>query len=127
MGTMKQILVIEDEHSLLQVIQRKLELSGFMVITARSVAQALDEISRNPDIKAIWLDHYLFGEENGLDLLAKLKKDDKTKTIPIFVVSNTASPEKVHSYLRLGVEKYYTKSDHALGEIIEDINKVIKV
>jgi hypothetical protein len=37
------------------------------------------------------------------------------------VVSNTATQEKVQSYISLGVDKYYTKADYRLDAIIEDI------
>jgi len=74
------------------------------------------------NIDAIWLDHYLLGKETGLDFVAKIKaQDGKWKNIPIFVVSNTASSSNVHSYMRLGVSKYYVKAEHRLDEIINEI------
>lgn len=118
----KNVLVVEDERPLSDAIKSKLEKSGFGVVTARSVEQAMAYFSEAVKIDAIWLDHYLLGSESGLDFVAKIKQDDSAwKKIPIFVVSNTASADKVQSYLRLGVNKYYTKSDHKLEEIINDI------
>jgi len=118
----KTILVLEDERPLLEVIKIKLEKSGLSVVTARSVTQAMSYLEDLEKIDAIWLDHYLLGKENGLDFVSKLKEDGVLwKKIPIFVVSNTASPDKVQSYIRLGVNKYYTKAEHRLDEIIEDI------
>lgn len=118
----KTILVMEDEKPLLEVIKAKLEAGGFTVVTARAVEQAMGYLKEGVKIDAIWLDHYLLGKESGLDFVAQLKADGTNwKQIPIFVVSNTASPDKVKSYLRLGVNKYYTKVDHSLGQIIADI------
>lgn len=118
----KTILVIEDERPLLEAIKAKLEKNGFNVVTARSVEQGLDYLEDLERVDAIWLDHYLLGKEDGLDFVTKLKSHNgKWKQIPIFVVSNTASPAKVQSYIRLGISKYYVKAEHRLDAIIKDI------
>lgn len=122
----KTILVIEDEKPLQDVITKKLEINGFEVVSAREVGQAIEYLNEVKKIDCIWLDHYLLGKENGLDFVAKVKENQEWKNIPIFVVSNTASPDKVRSYLQLGVEKYFTKSDFRLDQIIEEITKQFK-
>ncbi|MFA5841698.1 MAG: response regulator [Candidatus Paceibacterota bacterium] len=143
----RTILVIEDDRPLLEVINTKLEKSGFGVISARSVEEAfnarleknglgiitaqgieqalkyLEDLGR---IDAIWLDHHLLGEEDGLDFVKKFKANGgKWSKIPVFVVSNAASPKTVKSYILSGVSKYYVKSDHRLDEIVEDIKSLL--
>ena len=121
------ILVVEDEKPLVEAIRKKLQLSGFEVVTARSVKQALNYLEDLKKIDAIWLDHYLLGQESGLDFIAEAKKEkSKWKKIPVFVVSNTATPDKIKAYLYLGAEKYYTKADYRLDKIIVDIKAVLK-
>jgi DNA-binding response OmpR family regulator len=120
----KTILVLEDEQPLLKAIADKLRLSGFEVISAREVDQALDYFKQMP-IDCVWLDHYLLGKKNGLDFIVELKAQEKYKKVPIYVVSNTATPDKIDSYLGLGVEKYFTKSDARLDEIITDIKNTL--
>ena len=118
----KIILVIEDELPLIEAIRAKLTKSGFEVITARSIEQAKNHMQDIAGIDVIWLDHYLLGKGDGLDFIAWCKTDSTCcKKIPVFVVSNTAGSDKVQSYLRLGVEKYYVKSEKRLGAIIKDI------
>lgn len=121
---MKNILVVEDERPLAEAVKAKLEKEGFSVVSAVSFKQAVDYLS-DVKIDGIWLDHYLLGEEDGLDLVAKVKENEIWKNIPIFVVSNTASEDKVSSYLKLGVEKYFTKFDFRLDQIITDIKKTL--
>jgi two-component system chemotaxis sensor kinase CheA len=123
-NTQKTILVAEDEKPLLEAIRVKLVKSGFTVMTAREVEEAMSIIDNSP-ICAIWLDHYLLGKENGLDLVAKIKNHEEYKKIPIFVVSNTASQEKVKTYISLGINKYYIKSNCRLENIISDIENSI--
>ncbi len=123
----KTILVVEDEKPLMDAVKRKLEISGFYVVTARDVEQALGYLEDLEKVDLVWLDHYLLGKENGLDLVTKMKTEgSKWKNIHIFVVSNTATPDKVDSYLHLGVDKYYTKADYRLDDIIKDINLVFE-
>lgn len=119
----KRILVVEDEAPLLKAIKTKLEKNGFDVVTARRAKQALEYLGELGDIDAVWLDHYLLGKEDGLYFVAQAKKSLKYKSIPIFVVSNTASADKVRSYINFGVDEYYVKSDFRLDDIISDIKR----
>lgn len=123
----KTILVVEDEQPLINAIKKKLETGGYDVVTARSYEQAIEYLNTIDSISCIWLDHYLLGTESGLDLVVDLKKDDsKWKNLPVYVVSNTAGPDKVQAYLRLGVNKYFTKADYRLDEIVGEIDKAIE-
>jgi len=123
----KTVLVIEDEKPLLEAIKAKLELSNFDVVSARTVDQALSYLDDIAKIDIIWLDHYLFGQKDGLDFVAKVKdKKSKWRNIPILVVSNSASLDKEQTYINLGVANYYTKANYSLNQIIADINKFLK-
>ena len=123
----KTILILEDETPLLEVIKSKLETEGFRVVTARSVSQALEYLKNGIKINLVWLDHYLLGKESGLDFITKLKqKGSVWKNLPVFVVSNTVSPEKVQIYFNLGIKKCYTKVDFRLDQIIADIKKFLE-
>jgi DNA-binding response OmpR family regulator len=121
----KIILIVEDEEPLQNAIKIKLEQNGFSTVCARSADQALGYLN-DMKVNAVWLDHYLLGKKNGLDIVTKMKSDGKKwKEIPIFVVSNTASEDKIQSYLKLGIEKYFTKAENSLENIINDISKTI--
>ena len=120
------VLVIEDEIPLLEAIKIKMKKKGFEVLTARSVEQALNHLKDVEGIKAVWLDHYLLGKETGLGFVANCKTEGSAfKNIPIFIVSNTASEDKIQAYLKLGVSKYYVKAEKRLDEIIEEIKKYL--
>lgn len=112
-------MVVEDENLLLQAITKKLKLSNFDVLSCAGGEQALaylEDIDEMPD--AVWLDYYL-KDMNGLIFMQRLKENPKWANIPVMVVSNSASPEKVHTMLALGVKKYILKAEYRLDEIIE--------
>lgn len=118
----RTVLVVEDELPLQNAIKMKLEGKNLHVVTARSVSQALDYLKNMKDIAAVWLDHYLLGKEDGLDLMSFMKKEgSEYKNVPVFVVSNTASEEKVKTYLELGAQEYLVKSDERLDSIVDHV------
>jgi len=119
------VMIVEDETLLLQAITKKLKLSGIDVLSCASGQQALDyleSLDEMPD--AIWLDYYL-KDMNGLSFMEELKKNKQWATIPVVVVSNSASSEKVHNMLALGVKKYILKAEYRLDEIIAIIRELI--
>src|SRR3989344_7708780 len=111
------VMVIEDEEILLQAIAKKLVKSGFETITCTGATQALDylkELDKNiPDI--IWLDYYL-EDMNGLEFMDKLNENPEWKKIPVVVVSNSASPQKVDAMIKRGASKYLLKADYKLKD-----------
>lgn len=120
------ILVVEDEVLLLEAICKKLKIENIDPISASSGKQALDylkNLSRMPD--AIWLDYYL-GDTDGVGFMKKLRANRKFQNIPVVVISNSASPQKVELMYKLGAKKYLIKADHRLDEIINDIKNLIK-
>lgn len=121
----KVILVVEDEKPLLEAIRIKLLKNNFEPVTARTIDQAKEYITTLPKVDVIWLDHYLLGKDNGLDLVTWCKDDNNPKynNIPIFVVSNTTTHDKLVSYMALGVNGYFVKSNHSLEEIVGEISK----
>jgi two-component system response regulator VicR len=122
----KKILIVEDERPLADAIKLKLEINNFIVFVAKSVTEAFQIINDNK-IDFIWLDHYLPGEESGLDFVIKIRSSKSVnKNIPIFVVSNTAGNDKIKSYINFGINKYYVKSDYSLEDIISDLKAVLK-
>jgi len=122
----KTILVVEDELPLLDAIVEKLKQKGCAVVSARSAKEAFTLLEELPEISAMWLDHYILGGKNGLDIVARMKESDDWKSIPIFVVSNTATDEKVTSYIELGVDKFYVKSEVKIQDIVDQIEKAIQ-
>ncbi len=124
--TYRQVVRMRDERPLVKIIEAKLEKNGFDVVTARTVEQGLGYIKDIHSIDAVWLDHYLLGEQTGIDFVVELKKTGgHLSKIPVFVVSNTASNTNVQSYMRLGVTSYSVKAEHRLDQITESVKSFL--
>jgi len=105
----------------MEAVEHEFAMRGFNVLTASNVDEGLYKMESADGVDVIWLDHYLLGKENGLDFVVKLKNHEEWKSIPIFVVSNSSGSDSIQSYMRLGVNQYYTKADYDLGQIVRDI------
>lgn len=118
-------MVVEDETLLLQAITKKLKLTGLDVVSCASGQQALDYLSNMENLPdSIWLDYYL-KDMNGLAFMQSVKENPVWQHIPVVVVSNSASPEKVNNMLALGARKYILKAEFRLDEIIEMMRELI--
>lgn len=122
------VLVVEDDVLLIKAISTKLSAEEMVILNARSVDEALEFLEPNssPKPDVVWLDHYLLGDKNGLDLTTKLKSIRETATIPVIVVSNSASTEKIAEYRKIGVYKYIGKAETSLSEIVDTIKEAVK-
>lgn len=118
---MKTILVVEDDQALQDAICMKLKNESINCLPAKSSDEAFTHLKSDHEIDAVWLDHYLIGDLNGIEIVKKIREVSNRKDLPIFVVSNTVSPEKVKEYFDLNIKKYYVKSDYRLEEIVDDI------
>jgi two-component system, OmpR family, KDP operon response regulator KdpE len=106
-GDGAKILVVEDNENLLALLQRVLERAGYKVITASSGMELMKLVySSKPDL--IVLDVGL-PDIDGRDLLASLKKDPKTFSIPVLVWSDRDPHLTRRVVLELGAEDYVEK------------------
>lgn len=119
------IMVVEDEPMLLQAIGKKLQLEDINGVLCQSGEQALSQLknfTHPPD--AIWLDYYL-NDMDGMTFMTKLQSQIKTLNIPVIVISNSASPDKIKGMITLGAKKYLLKAEHRLDEIIKTIKEFV--
>lgn len=122
------VLLVEDEEHIRLVVEYNLKREGFEVYSAED-GQAALEIARKiiPDI--ILLDWMLPGM-NGLEVLTELKHDERTKHIPVFMLTAKGMASDVTRALEMGADDYITKpfNPRQLGETIkkklEELKKV---
>ena len=121
------IMVVEDESLLLEAIGKKLQREGYDVLLCTSAGQAVDYLKNMkenlPDV--IWLDYFLT-DMNGLEFMGLLGKNENWKRIPVIVVSNSASEQKVAALMKKGVKKHILKADYRLDEIVKIIESYLK-
>jgi CheY-like chemotaxis protein len=121
-----KVMVVEDEDLLLKAISKKLEIAGKKVVPCISGQQALDTLNRADELPiVIWLDYYL-KDMNGLDFMSQLKKNPDWAKIPVMVVSNSATTDKVTQMLALGVKKYILKAEARLDDLVDTVDEIAR-
>ena len=103
-----RVLFVEDDPAVAQMYKLKLELDGYSVDVAVDGLQAVQMATGNPpDI--IFLDIRL-PKMDGLGVLEALRQDDRTRDVPVVILSNYSERELVERGLRLGALDYLVKS-----------------
>lgn len=117
------ILIVEDDKFLRELFVRKLFSEGFEVDSAIDSDEAFDVLSKKkPDV--IFLDLILPGMD-GFEILARIKKDDTIKNIPVLVISNLGQKEDIDKAMQLGATDFLVKANFTLDEIIARVLQIL--
>ena len=116
-----KILIIEDEPSLMELIQRSLEKERYVVEAAADFQSGLRKIE-DYDYDCVLLD-IMLPDGNGLNLLEQLKKMRKRENV-IIISAKDSLDDKVLG-LELGADDYLPKPFH-LAELNARIKSVIR-
>lgn len=117
------ILLIEDDIFLVDILEKKLIQARFKVFRALDGDQARTILAKER-IDAILLDIILPGT-NGLILLKEFKADQRTKSIPVIIISNLGQKEEMQRGLEAGALHYIIKAHATPGEIVAKIKEII--
>jgi len=119
----KTILVVDDHEFLRKFWQNKLSSSNYKIIQASDGDEGLKKAkSEVPDL--ILLD-IIMPKVNGYEVLKNLKADEKTKDIPVIVLSNLGKDEEIKQGLKLGAVDFIVKSDVIPSEVEQKIKKYL--
>jgi len=101
------ILVVEDDENIQQLVGYNLAKAGFHVLYADNGEQALSLIKRErPEL--IVLDLMLPGL-SGFEICKLVRKDPKTKSLPIVMLTAKSEENDIAAGLDLGADDYITK------------------
>ncbi len=120
-----KILLVEDDHFLLAMYSAKFLAEGFVIRGAMTAAEALEEAnSFKPNL--IILDIGL-PDEDGYEVLRKLKQSKTTASIPVAVLSNLSDPSHREQALIHGALDFWIKAHLDPIEVVEKARKVLKL
>lgn len=108
-----KVLVVDDVPGNRAILCRRLSRIGYECIEADSGEAALHILGRMiPDI--VLLD-YMMPEMSGIDLLRAIKMDDRTRAVPVIMVTARTEGEAIAEALDAGAEDYVTKPINFTG------------
>ncbi len=88
MSEKKRILVVDDEPDFASIVQSNLAREGFQVEVAYDGVEAMEKIKANPP-DAVVLD-VMMPEKDGYEVCAELKGNEKTRDIPVILLTAVA-------------------------------------
>jgi CheY-like chemotaxis protein len=103
------ILLVEDDPAVAGMYKLKLEMDGYKVTVAGDGEEGL-RVAREQKPQLIFLDVRL-PKMDGMTVLEAMRGDDRTRHIPVLILSNYAEPPLIERGLRLGAREYLLKSE----------------
>lgn len=104
---MARILVVEDAAEMRMLLTATLQTAGHDVIEASDGETVMDKaLGAAPDL--VLLD-ILMPQLDGWDALARLKSHNRTKNIPVIIVSSLGTDNDLDEARQLGAFDYVTK------------------
>lgn len=106
---MAKILIAEDDPDVAELLRLRLELKGHRVTLVHDGHAALAAVRQHaPDL--VVLDWRMPGPTNGTHVCAVLRDDERTRHLPVLMMSAYArSPVQVQAVLAAGADDYLIK------------------
>lgn len=120
-----KILLVDDDVATAQIFATALKKEGFETDHAATGQEGIDKaVSGLPNL--ILLDQVL-PDIQGNEVLKRLKADEKTKAIPIILLSNFNQEELVKEAINAGAIDYVAKYQVETGDVVNKVKEVLKV
>lgn len=122
-GSSRVVLVAEDDRDIRELVTAKLSGAGYRVIAVADGIAALNVIrEQSPDIAL--LDVMMPGS-SGLDVIGKLRTDERTAAVPVILLSAKSQDFDVETGLALGAADYIIKP-FSPRELLERVEAVLR-
>ena len=96
-----KIFIIEDEPSIIQLVQHNLEKNGFLVSSSLNGNDGLKELKKfQPDL--LLLD-WMLPDLSGIEICKNIRKDNSFKNLPVIMLTAKGEEEDVAVLAQCGV------------------------
>ena len=120
-----KVLLIEDDQLMVKLYKIKFDLEGYQLKIATTGPKGLKSASSDPP-DVILLDIVMPGMD-GFEVLRRLKKNPKTKNIPVLILTALSGEEKeVQRALRLGALDFIKKSEYTTKGVVDKVQSALK-
>ncbi|MYN28069.1 response regulator [Duganella sp. CY42W] len=103
----RSIMVVDDSLTVRRVTQRLLEREGYRVLLAKDGVDALEQLQEStPDLMLVDIE---MPRMDGFDLTRNVRGDERTKAIPIIMITSRSADKHRNVALELGVNAYFGK------------------
>jgi len=118
------ILVVDDQFQNIELLEAYLVPQGYEIIEALSGEEALEKLSHN-SIDLVLLDIMMPGM-SGIEVLEKLRADEKTRFIPVVMVTALKETEDKVKALEAGCDDFISKPFDKV-ELLARVKSILKI
>jgi len=113
----KKILIIEDDEDFLYIVEKRLSVEGFSVVTAQNGQDGMLAAQRSkPDLI---LSDILMPQMDGVMMARKIRKFNKN--VPIIFLTNTSDAGNSADAQKTDTFEYLIKSNTRIDDIVSKI------
>ncbi len=120
----KKILFIEDEEIFLEMFGKKLENEGYCLEYAKNGVWG-SKLAAEKQFDLIITD-MVMPAMGGEEIIRRIKLDDKTKNIPIIVLSASLIEEDIQPVREMGISDFYEKTRLVPSDLARRVNEILK-
>jgi DNA-binding response OmpR family regulator len=121
---MHRILIVEDDEDVVNLSTRWLERAGYAVEHAPDGDTALGLLDHDP-LPALVLLDVMLPKIDGFELLRRIRADERTKTLPVAMVTSFSRDRDAARGRELGANDYIVKPLHEL-DFLKRVEHIIK-
>jgi two-component system chemotaxis response regulator CheY len=104
-----KLLVVDDSSTMRRIIKNTLARLGYKdILEGADGVEGWTQMDTNPDIDMLITD-WNMPEMNGLELVKKVRADERFKDTPIIMVTTEGGKAEVITALKAGVNNYIVK------------------
>lgn len=120
-----RVLVIDDSITTRTIEKNILERAGYEVVTAVSGEDALAEIERAEPMFDIFVVDVDMPGISGFELTERIRANQRTKSLPVVIVTSRASDEDKRRGISVGAQAYIVKGSFDQNVLLETVKSLI--
>ena len=120
----KKILFIEDEEIFLEMFGKKLESEGYRLEYAKNGVWG-SKLAAENEYDLIITD-MIMPAMGGEEIIKRLKLDDRTKNIPVIVLSASLIEEDIQPVREMGISDFYEKTRLVPSDLARRVGELLK-
>ena len=122
MAELARILIVDDNP---KYLEDALPMYGYQVVVATDGIKALKILSKESDKIDLVLLDVMMPNMNGWDTLKAIRTSEKTKMIPVIMITAVSEEQKIVSGLKIGADDYIVKP-FVLPNLLARIEAVLR-
>lgn len=119
----KSVLIVEDEQSMQRALKSKLSHGGYDVTAVADGEEAMNVLKTlTPQLVLLDL---IMPRIDGISVLRQMKADERLRSVPVIILTNLSSGDKVAEAMQLGTFDFLVKANYSLDDVLKKVTERI--